>query len=47
MYKGKFLNILEMKLIKPQNFMISVSSLSLGFIAQMVQYFQDALEFVP
>lgn len=47
MYKGKFLNMLEMKPIKPPNLVISVSSLSVEFIIQMVQYFQDALELVP
>lgn len=47
MYKGKFLNMLDMKSIKPPILVISVSSLSLGFITQMVQYFQDALELVP
>lgn len=47
MYKGKFLNILEMKPIKPLNLMISVSSLRVGFITQMVQYFQDVLDLVP
>lgn len=46
MYKGKFLNMLEMKPIKPPKLVISVSSLSVEFIIQMVQYFQDAWELV-
>ena len=44
MHRGKFLNILEMKPVKSPNLMISVSSLSLGFIIQMAQQFQDALD---
>ena len=47
MHKGKFLNVLEMKPVKSPNLMRSVSSLSLGFIIQMAQHFQDALDSVP
>lgn len=41
MYKGKFLSMLELKSIKPPNLVISVSSFTLGFIIQVIQYFQD------